>query len=141
MPRVGNPHRREPAGAELRHHRQRIAPIGLHPIARLLGNERRRHHNALVAQAGDLPVKAVPGRPRLVTKRHPAILGRKLAHQLGRRRRRVVDLAEKPHFARPPRFRNRHRVAQLRRIDRHQSFAMIPHNSPSLCEALPGLSG
>ena len=38
-------------------------------------------------------------------------------------------------------LRDRYRIAQFRRIKRHKSFAIIPHDSPSLLEALPGQSG
>ena len=69
------------------------------------------------------------------------MLRRKLLHQLARRRLRVRDLAEIPDFAIPPALRNCHRIAQLRRIDTHKDFAIIRHDSSSLREALPGLSG
>jgi hypothetical protein len=40
-------------------------PVGLHPLARLLQNERGRHHQAFVPKALDLPVELLnvePGR-------------------------------------------------------------------------------
>src|SRR4029453_17330927 len=69
------------------------------------------------------------------------MLRRELLDQLSRRRLRVVDLAKIPDFAVPPALRNCHRIAQLRRIDTHEDFAIIAHDSSSLREALPGLSG
>jgi hypothetical protein len=47
--RVGNPDRREIATTQLLDQTDRIAPIGLHPLARLLQNgSRGRHHQAFV---------------------------------------------------------------------------------------------
>jgi hypothetical protein len=94
-----------------------------------------------MTKLGDLPVKPVAGRTGLVTKRQPVVLPGKLPHQLARRRRGILDLAEKPHLARSSGLRNRHRIAQLRSIKGHESFAIIAHDSPSLLEALPGPSG
>src|ERR1700739_3288062 len=68
-------------------------------------------------------------------------LRRKLLHKLARCRLRVLDLAEIPDFAVPPTFRNRHRIAKLRCIDTYKDFIIIRHDSSSLREALPGLSG
>jgi hypothetical protein len=111
--RVGNPDRREIATTQLLDQTDRIAPVGLHPLARLLQNERGRHHQAFVPKALDLPVEPISGRPRLVAERQPVILSGKLLYQLGRRRRRVVDLTQEPHLARPSSFGNRNRIAQL----------------------------
>src|SRR5262249_9734473 len=119
----------------------RIAPVGLHPIARLLRNERGRRHDAVVAERLDLPVQPIAGRAGLVAEHKPRILAGKLPHKLLGRRRAVLDLAQKPDLAIPTGLRNRHRVAQLRRIESYENFAMIAHDSPSLLEALPGLSG
>jgi len=138
---LGNPYGGQLAGAQQLDQAKRVAPVGLHPIARLLRNERRRNHNAMVTEALDLPVEPVSGRPRLVAERQPLVLGGKLPHKLRRRRDGVVDLAEKPNLARPPGLRDRNRIAQLGTIKSHESFAMIAHDSPSLLEALPGLSG
>src|SRR6185437_1977773 len=60
---------------------------------------------------------------------------------LARRHFRVVDHAEIPDFAVPAALRNRHRIAQLRCIDAYKNFAILRHDSSSLREALPGLSG
>jgi hypothetical protein len=141
MPLIGHPHRGQRAGAQQLRQTERIAPVGLHPIPRLPGNERSRNNQALMPKALDLPIQSIPGRPRLVAERQPLVLARKLLHQLRRRRRAVLDHAEKPHRACPPAFRNRNRMAQLRTIKSHISFAIISHDSPSLLEALPGLSG
>ena len=43
-----------------------VAAIGLHPVAGLLGNQRRRDDLAVDAQLGQLPVECIPGGPGLV---------------------------------------------------------------------------
>src|SRR6516164_9455484 len=139
--RVGNPDRREIASAQLLDQTDRIAPVGLYPLARLLQNERGRYHNALVPKALDLPVEPISGRPCLVAERQPPILSGKLPHHLRDRRLGVLDLAQKPNFTSPTSFRNRNRITQLGCIKSHGSFDNIGHDSPSLLEALPGLSG
>jgi hypothetical protein len=138
---VGNPDRREIASAQLLDQTERIAPVGLHPLAGLLWNERGRHHHALVPKTLDLPIKPISGRPRLVAERQPPILGGKLPHKLRDRRSRVLDLAQKPNLTSATGVRNRNRIAQLGGIKSHISFDNIAHDSPSLLEALPGLSG
>jgi hypothetical protein len=46
----------------------RVAPIRLHTIARLHGNERRGHHDAIVAELSELPMEAVAAGPCLIAK-------------------------------------------------------------------------
>jgi hypothetical protein len=41
----------------------RIAAVRLHPVARPLGYQRRRHHHAVMAQFDNLTVKTVAGGP------------------------------------------------------------------------------
>src|SRR5437773_2212894 len=53
----------------------------------------------------------------------------------------VLNLPKEPNLATSAAVRNRNRIAQLRRIETHESLAIITHDSPSLREALPGLSG
>src|ERR1700754_3921454 len=53
----------------------------------------------------------------------------------------VLDVAVIPDFAVPPTFRNGHHIAKLRCIDTYEDFVIIHHDSSSLREALPGLSG
>src|SRR5262249_52481055 len=120
---------------------ERVAPVGLHPIARLPRDQRGRHHHALMTEACDLPVKPISGRPRLVAERQPPMLAGKLPDQLRRHRTGVLEFPEKPDLALSPGVRNRYRITQLRCIESHESFAMLAHDSPSLLEALPGLSG
>ena len=53
----------------------------------------------------------------------------------------LLYLPEKTNLTLPTAIRNRNRITQFRAIERHESFAMLAHNSPSLLEALPGLFG
>ena len=89
VPRIRHPDRGQIAGAQQPGQGQRIAPIGLHPIAGLLRDQRRRHHDAVVAEALDQPIQPIAGRPGFIAERQPAMLRRKLLHQLARRRLRV----------------------------------------------------
>ena len=141
MPSVRHPDRREFVSTQQLCQAERIAPVGLHLVARSLGNERRRHHDAFVAQLRDLPLQPVAGRPGLVTERQPLVLGAQLANELRSCRRCVLDLPKEPNFTAPTGVRNRNRIAQLRCIDPDESLAIIAHDSPSLREALPGLPG
>jgi hypothetical protein len=119
---------------------ERIAPVCLHSVACSLRNERRRHHQAFEAKPLDLPLQLVAGRPRLVAERQPLVLGGKLANQLVRCGRCVLDLPKESNLTTPAGFRNRNGITQLRGIETYESVAMINHDSPSLREALPGLS-
>src|SRR6516162_5472663 len=82
----------------------------------------------------------VPGRSRLVAERQSLVFAREFAYKLPRRSRGVLNLAEKPNLAHATGVRNRNCIAGLRAIEGYESFAMIAHDSPSLLEALPGLS-
>ena len=67
----------------------------------------------------------------------PVIAGNELARcRLG-----GGELPEIPHLPASGAFRNCHRITRFRRIDCDESFAMMPHDSPSMYEALPGRSG
>src|SRR5262245_20118690 len=103
VPLVGDPHRCELPGAQLPGQADRITPVRLHPITRLLRNKRRRNNNARISKAGDLPIQPIAGRPRLITKRQPLVLGGKPPHQLRRRRPAVVDLTNEPDLPPPGR--------------------------------------
>ena len=138
---VRHPDRREFVGTQQLCQAERVTPVGLHLVAWSLWNQRRRHHHAFEAQPLDLPVQSVAGRPCLVAERQPLVLAGKLPNELRRCGRRVLDLPKEPNLATPAGIRNRNRIPQLRRIDPDESLAIITHDSPSLREALPGLSG
>ena len=63
---VGDPDRCQLAGTvELGQH-HRVAAIGLHPVARLDRDQRRSHHNAIMAATGQQPVQPITTRAGLV---------------------------------------------------------------------------
>src|SRR6478736_7858201 len=141
VPAVRNPHRGQLAGTQQLRQVDGITSVGLHSIAPLLRDQRWRNHNALMAECFDLSMELVTRGTCLVAECDPLVFGFELTNQLGRRRGAVLDLAQKTNFTRPTAIRNRNRITQLRGIQRHESFAMLAHDSPSLLEALPGPSG
>jgi hypothetical protein len=66
------------------------------------------------------------------------VLGSELGDELLRRRLGGIDLPELAHFSITTALCNRHCITQFRRINSDESFAMMPHDSPSMYEALPG---
>ena len=137
---VRHPDRREFVGTQQLCQAERVTPVGLHLVAWPLWNQRRRHHHAREAKLLDLSLQPVAGRSCLVAERQPLVLGGKLANELRRCGRCVLDLPIEPNLATPAGIRNRNCVTQLRCIETNESFAIIFHDSPSLREALPGLS-
>jgi hypothetical protein len=63
---VGDPDRCQLAGAVQLGQDQRITAIRLHPIARFDRDQRRRHHHALMAPAGQQPMQAITTRAGFV---------------------------------------------------------------------------
>ena len=141
MALVGHPYRRQLAGTQQLRQVLGVAPVGLDAIAGLGRDQRWRHHDALVPEALDQTVEAVARRARLVAQRQPAILGAELGNQLAARRAGRVELAEIVHLPATPALRDSHGILQLRGINADEKFAIVSHDSPSLCEALPGPSG
>src|SRR4029077_21147087 len=116
----------------------RIAPVRLHSIAGLLRNERGGHHQALVAEALEQSVEPISCRPCFIAKRQITVFRCKLCHELLDRRLRGRKLTEIPDLAATVAISNRHCITQFRRIDSDKCLGMMPHDSPSLFEALPG---
>jgi hypothetical protein len=65
---IWNPYWSQRVRAMQTHQAHRIAPIGLHPIAWTLGDERRRHHLAVMPEREELTIQIVSGRASLVAK-------------------------------------------------------------------------
>jgi hypothetical protein len=118
-----------------------VAPIGLDPITRLGRGQRRRHHDAVMAEALDQPVETVSRRAGLVAERQSSVFAREFSYELAYRHLSIVELAEISNLTVSTGIGNRHRIAQFRRVQRNERFAMMLHDSPPLCEALPGPSG
>src|SRR6266404_5055921 len=88
-----------------------LAPVRLHPNARLLRDKRGGRHGAVVAKLPDQPIEPVSSRPRLVAKRQLMVFGRKFGDELARRRFRGVDLAEIANVPATTILRDRNRIA------------------------------
>ena len=59
VPGIGNPHRRQFAGAMQPRQAGGVPSIGLDPVARTLRDQRRRHHDALVPVQRQLTLNAI----------------------------------------------------------------------------------
>ena len=106
VPLVRRPHGGQFARPQQARQAQRVAAIGLDPVARLARNERGRDHPALMPKLADQPIKTVASRPRLVTKRQLAMLGRQASNQLRHRRPRSSrsprETSPRPRLRRQP---------------------------------------
>ena len=129
MLRVWNPDRRELAGAVQLGQGQRVAPVGLDPLARALRDQRRRDHGAVVAEGGDLALQPVAGRSGLVGEGQPPVSLGELADQALDGLGRAVDLAEEADLAVAPRLGQGHRDLQLRRVQTDIDLAILVHGS------------
>ena len=138
---IRHPDRRQLTGPEQLHEIDGVAPIGFDPITWLGWDQRRCHHNAVMAHALDQAVETVTCRASLVAERQSSMFAREFCHELPCLGFGIVDLAEIANLTVSTGIGNRHRIAQFRRVKRHERFAMMLHDSPPLCEALPGLSG
>jgi hypothetical protein len=117
--------------------RDGVPPVRLDPLARPLRDQGRRDHRAIVAEVADLPAEPVACGPGLEAHVQPVIpLAELLDHPLDRRRL-VLDLAKKPDLAAATTLRDRHRVLQLRDVERDESL-YTHHGSPSVREARLG---
>jgi len=113
---------------------QRIAPIGLHPVARLAWDQGRRHHHAGVAERHKLALQAVAAWTGLVTEAQlppsPGQTFRQLGDDLGA----VRESAELPDLATPDAFRNRHGDRRL--VDVHADKRDAAHQARSPCRRI-----
>ena len=71
---IGHPNRRQLAAPVQLGQAQRVASVGLDPIAWAPGNERRRHHHTVMAKRCQLPMNAVTAGAGLVAKTKPPTL-------------------------------------------------------------------
>src|SRR5690606_37214539 len=86
-----------------------IATVGLHAVACCLGNERRCNHNAIDAEARQLPVERVPRRARLVANSQLLLLA-ELAQNPTDRSDLMGNNPDGSHLASHFGYGNRHRV-------------------------------
>jgi len=131
---VGHPHRGQLAGAQQPRKRNGVPAVGLHPIAGLPRDQRRRNHGAFVTEQTDQPIETVSGWPCLVAEIDPIELGGDPLNNAAHARIRCVDLAEEANLPLPAGVRNRNGVPQLCDIDSDKCFLMICHGSSSCGE-------
>ena len=115
------------SGTEIRHQfrrseqtrqRDRVAPVGLHAIARARRHKRGRDHIADMAEGSDAPVKPIPGWAGLIADVQGLVLARQLTQEPLNGSRRGLDLAEIAHLPLPAALRDGHGGLLLDRIRR-----------------------
>ena len=79
---VGHAHGTELARTRQARKHQRIAPIGLHAVARALGDGRGRNHLTVVAQCGEVALQHEAARARFVDHMHAMALADQAAQGL-----------------------------------------------------------
>ena len=139
MRRVRHPHPRQLAGPMQPRQRDRIAPVRLDPLARPFRDQRRRDHQAIVAESLNLAIKPVSRRPGFEANMQPFVSLRQSLDRPLDRQRTVLDIAEKPDLPGPASFRDRHRVLLLGDVKSDKNFAILSHGPPSVHEARLGL--
>jgi hypothetical protein len=127
--RVGYPHRSKLSRSVQPGQCDRISPVGFDPITRTLGDQGWGNHHAVMTQRPDLPIQLITGRTCFEADMQALVSARQPLHLLGGRRA-VLDLADKPNFASPPSFGDRHRVLLLRDVERHEQFSILSHGPP-----------
>jgi hypothetical protein len=137
---VGHPHGRQLACPVQPGERGGITAIGLHPVARAARDQRRRDHAAVLAEAAQQPMHAVPARTGFVAEVEPPVAVLQAPDQAVQRLRTARDLAQEAHFAAAASLGDRHRRHSLVHVqpDKRDSF----HAARLLCLRLgAGQSG
>src|SRR5215468_11237856 len=141
MDRVRDPNRGQFSCAKQPRQGHRIASVGLDPVSRLLGNQRRRHHSALVTQRYNLPIEPITRWSSFVADPYLLILACQLLDHPLNRRRCAIDLAEIPYLPITTGIGNGNCVLLLCRINPDENFAILsPGSAPRalrLCSARP----
>ena len=138
---IGHPDRRQLTGPEQLHEIDGVAPIGFDPITWLGWDQRRCHHNAVMADALDQAVETVTCRASLVAERQSSMFTREFCHELTCLGFSIVDLAEIANLTVSTGIGNRHRIAQFRSVQRHERFAIMLHDSPPCVRLYPACPG
>src|SRR6516162_8913855 len=90
------------AGPMQSRQRDRVALVGLDPLARPFRDQSRSDHEAIVAESLNLAIEPISRRPSFKADMQPVV---SICQSLDRpldRQRTVLDLAEKPDFPSPP---------------------------------------
>jgi hypothetical protein len=107
---IGHMHARQVVHAQRLDQLDRIAPIGLDPIARLARRERGRAHHACKTLLRQQPVQPVAGWTGLVDERNPRTLALHPRAQSGDVALKNADVAKVLDLAQPDRIRRNDRV-------------------------------
>jgi len=83
----------------------------------------------------------VGGRAGLVAERQSSVFARELCHELACPDFSIVELAEISNLTVSTGIGNRDRIAQFRRVQRHERFAMMLHDSPPCVRLYPAYPG
>ena len=121
---VRHPDRRQLSGPMKTGEHGRVTTICLHPIARLRGDQRRRHHVAPMAEACELAINAIAARSGLITKRQRLAGTPKTAAELAGATRFIGNLAKVFHRSRAPALRHRDRDPFFVNIQANKSGSM-----------------
>jgi hypothetical protein len=114
---VGNPDGCEFAGSQQLSQRKRVTSVRLDPVARPPWDQRRRDHDARVAEIGYEPVESVPGRASLVAELDADVARSETLHETAHAFLRGVYLAEIAYLAASVSLRQSDAVPDLRNID------------------------
>ena len=132
MDLVWHPDRHQFARSQQARQGDRVAPVGLHAIARARRHKRGRDHIADMAEGSDVAVKPIPGWAGLIADVQGLVLARQLTQEPLNGSRRGLDLAEIAHLPLSAALRNGHGVLGLRCIESDVSYAMMVHGPSSL---------
>ena len=135
MRRVRRPDSGPFAGPAQSRQRDRVAPVRLDALARPFRDQGWSDHHAVLAERPDLAIKPVSRRPGFKADVQPVVSVRQSLDRPLDRQRTVRDIAEKPRFAGPAAFRDRHRALLLGDIKSYKNFAMPSQGPPSVHEA------
>ena len=97
---------------EFRQH-ERIAAVGLHPLASLHRDERGGHDHAVMPEFGEMPVEAIAARTGLIAEVQQTPVGAQLIGKLADMICAVGDRAPVAHFAAASSMRDCHRNRRL----------------------------
>jgi hypothetical protein len=128
---IENKHGRQLAGPMQRRQGRGVTAVRLHPVARPPRNQSRRHHHAVAAEVGELPVQAVTARAGLVT--HPELLAAppQAFDQPADRLGPILHASQVPHLAIATACRYRHCDRRLVDIQANERDRL--HQARLLC--------
>ncbi len=127
---IGDPDRRQFAGAVQLGEVDRIPPVGLDAVTGLARDQRRSDDDTSMPALGQLPLNAVAARPGLITEPQFAPAATELCRQRLQRSRCVRDLPMLAHFPPVAHFGNRDRDRILVHIQADVGDKLFQDPSP-----------